>query len=183
MPLPASGAISLSAIQTEFGGSNPIGINEYYRSPNGLTTTNNTNVPLSGAISFNNFYSASAEQITLSNVAISSVGGGSQTATYTLESDGDIVRVTTPLGSADIGDWISPKASAPSNYEVLATLNSGTLTSGTTGSWLALTSNRSWTLTRAIVGAADTVNLTIQIRKGSGSTLASATVTLDAERL
>ena len=129
------------------------------------------------------FAAMGGDKISLSGVAVSSVGSGSQTATYTLESDGDVVRATTPLGSSDIGDWITPKASAPSDYEVRATLNSGTLTSGTTGSWLALTSNRSWTLTQATVGAADPVDLTIEIRKGSGATLASATVTLDAERL
>lgn len=128
------------------------------------------------------FAAVGGDRISLSGVTVSSVGSGSQTATYTLESDGDVVRETTPLGSADIGDWIDPKANAPSDYEVQATLNSGTLTSGTTGSWLALTSNRSWTLTQAIVGSATTVDLTIEIRKGSGATLASATVTLDAER-
>ena len=129
------------------------------------------------------FGAMGGDKISLSGVTVVSVGAGSQTATYTLESDGDVVRETTPLGSSDIGDWIDPKANAPSDYEVQATLNSGTLTSGTTGSWLALTSNRSWTLTRATVGAADQVDLTIEIRKGSGATLASATVTLDAERL
>lgn len=128
------------------------------------------------------FYAS--ETISLSGVAVSSTGNGSQTATYTLESDGDVVTATTPLGSADIGDWISPKASAPSDYEVRATLNSGTLNAGSsaTGSWLALTSNRSWGVTRTVVGVADTGDLTIEIRKGSGATLASANVTLDAER-
>jgi hypothetical protein len=129
------------------------------------------------------FGAIGGDKISLSGVAVASIGAGSQTATYTLESDGDVVRETTPLGSSDIGDWIDPKANAPSDYEVQATLNSGTLTSGTTGSWLALTSNRSWTLTRATVGAADTVDLTIEIRKGSGATLASAPVTLEVERL
>jgi hypothetical protein len=56
MALPASGVITLANIQTEFGGTNPIGLSEYYRSPNGLTTANNTNVPLSGAIALSNFY-------------------------------------------------------------------------------------------------------------------------------
>jgi hypothetical protein len=121
--------------------------------------------------------------ITLFGVAVSAIGsGGAQTATYTLESDGDVIIATTVDGSLDAGDWISPKASAPSDYEVRATLNSGTLTSGTTGSWLALSSNRSWTLTRVVVGVADQVDLTIEIRKGSGAVLASASVTLDAER-
>lgn len=128
------------------------------------------------------FAAMGGDRISLSGVAVSSVGSGSQTATYTLESDGDVVTATTPGGSIDAGDWIDPKANAPSDYEVRATLNSGTLSSGTTGSWLALTSNRSWTLTRVTVGAANQVQLTIEIRKGSGAALASATVTLDAER-
>lgn len=129
------------------------------------------------------FAAMGGDKIALSGVAVSSVGAGSQTATYTLESDGDVVTATTPGGSVDAGDWIDPKASAPSDYEVQATLNAGTLTSGTTGSWIALTSNRSWTLTRLTVGAATQVDLTIEIRKGAGATLASANVTLDAERV
>lgn len=129
------------------------------------------------------FGAMGGDKIQLSGVAVSSTGNGSQTATYTLESDGDVISATTPGGSVDEGDWIDPKASAPSDYEVQATLNSGTLTSGTTGSWLALSSNRSWTLTRAVVGAATQVDLTIEIRRGSGAVLASANVTLDAERL
>lgn len=60
MTLPASGAISLSDIQTEFGGSNPISINEYYKGgtyvPN---TTVNVNIPTSGVITFSNFYNGS----------------------------------------------------------------------------------------------------------------------------
>lgn len=127
--------------------------------------------------------SSGSATVSLSGVGVSSVGSGTQTATYTLESDGDVVSSTTTLGSIDIGDWISPKSAAPSDYEVRATLNSGTLTSGTTGSWLALTSNRSWTLTRIAFGPADQVDLNIEIRKGAGAVLATATVTLDAERL
>ena len=128
------------------------------------------------------FAAIGGDQIALSNVNVLSIGAGSQTATYTLESDGDVVSDSTIFGPVDEGDWITPKANAPSDYEVQATLNAGTLTSGTTGSWLALTSNRSWTLTQATVGAATQVDLTIEIRKGSGATLASATITLEAEQ-
>jgi len=63
MTLPASGALSLSQIQTEMGGSNPISLSEYYRNggivrstyPDG-TGSINSNVPTSGAISMSNFY-------------------------------------------------------------------------------------------------------------------------------
>jgi hypothetical protein len=57
MAIPSSGSIALTALQTEFGGTNPIGINEYYRG-GGLVpnSTVNNSVPTSGAISMSNFY-------------------------------------------------------------------------------------------------------------------------------
>jgi len=61
MALQGSGAISFANIQTEFGGSNPIGINEYYR--NGANVTgNNTSVPTSGTIDMADFYGTSLLQ-------------------------------------------------------------------------------------------------------------------------
>lgn len=56
MTLPASGAISLSQVQSEFGGADSISMSEYYRTPNGLVTANNTGVPQSGAISMSQFH-------------------------------------------------------------------------------------------------------------------------------
>ena len=57
MALPNSGSLSLSQIQSEFGGSNPIGLNEYYRGgslvPNHSLTGN---IAASGTISVNMFY-------------------------------------------------------------------------------------------------------------------------------
>lgn len=52
MTLQSSGAISLANVQTEFGGSNPIGINEYYGRAAGI--------PASGTISLYDFYGKSA---------------------------------------------------------------------------------------------------------------------------
>lgn len=60
MTLPASGVISLLSLQNEFGGSNPIGLNEYYRGGtyviNGLAQ--NASIPTSGTIALSNFYGA-----------------------------------------------------------------------------------------------------------------------------
>ncbi len=57
MALQTSGAISLANIQSEFGGSNPISINEYYRGgANVPNSTANNNIPTSGTISLSNFY-------------------------------------------------------------------------------------------------------------------------------
>ena len=60
MTLPNSGALSLSQIQSEFGGSNPIGLNEYYRGgANVPVHGNTTGIPSSGTISINQFYGKS----------------------------------------------------------------------------------------------------------------------------
>jgi len=59
MALQSSGIITLTNIQTEFGGSNPIGMSEYYRGGSN-TTANNTDVPTTGAISMSNFYSGTS---------------------------------------------------------------------------------------------------------------------------
>lgn len=82
---------------------------------------------------------------------------------------------------SDIGDWVTPTSNA-NLYEARATLNSGAVSSGTTGSWLALTSTRTWTVTRSVIGTAS-ANLTIEIRLagGPGTILASATVSMTAD--
>lgn len=57
MTLQSSGAISLGNIQTEFGGSNPISISEYYRGGAFVDTGSGTvGIPASGQISFSQFY-------------------------------------------------------------------------------------------------------------------------------
>lgn len=57
MTLPSSGLISFADIQSTLGGSNPIGLNEYYRGGTFLPVNGSTNVPSTGAISLNAFYS------------------------------------------------------------------------------------------------------------------------------
>ena len=61
MVLQTSGAISLANIQTEFGGTNPININEYYRGGAYVPdTAANSGIPTSGTISLNDFYGGDA---------------------------------------------------------------------------------------------------------------------------
>ncbi len=63
MTLPTTGALSLNDIQTEFGGTNPISLSEYYAGgglvATGISGTNGA-VPSSGAISISNFYGTNA---------------------------------------------------------------------------------------------------------------------------
>jgi hypothetical protein len=62
MALQTTGAITLAEIQTEFGGSNPISLSEYYAGgtyvPSGASGTNGA-VPASGQISMSQFYGTS----------------------------------------------------------------------------------------------------------------------------
>ena len=61
MALPNSGPLSLSSIQGEFGGSNPISLSEYYRGgPLVAAIANTSPIPSSGAIAVSNFYGTSA---------------------------------------------------------------------------------------------------------------------------
>lgn len=55
MAIGSTGAVSLSTVQTEFGGSNPIGINEYY----GVNSDPYKVVPRSGTISLDDFHDTS----------------------------------------------------------------------------------------------------------------------------
>ena len=75
MAIPSSGAISFSTIQTEFGGSNPIGLNEYYAGgayvPSSTSGTNGA-VPTSGAISVDKFYGTA---LTLPGAAVYTTPG------------------------------------------------------------------------------------------------------------
>mgnify|MGYP005758706689 CR=1 FL=1 len=79
MALQTSGAISLANIQSEFGASNPISINEYYRGgANVPNSSANSSIPTSGTISLSNFYggvSASADNTFNFTMSIGTAGG------------------------------------------------------------------------------------------------------------
>ena len=71
MAIPNTGAIDFAALGTEFGDTQPHSLNEFYRllGPEGSrkVTNNNTNVPTSGAVSFNDFYGTSRQATLLTS--------------------------------------------------------------------------------------------------------------------
>ena len=91
-------------------------------------------------------------------------------ATYSLLSDGQLETTSGGLSRWLIG------SSSGSNYECRATIVSGTLSSGTTGSWLALSSNRAWAVTRVSLG---TKTCTIDVEIG----LVGTSTALDTARI
>lgn len=188
MALPTSGPLSLNDIQTEFGGSNPISLSEYYAGganvPAGTTGTYGA-VPSSGTISIRNFYGTSKVVYRLDANTYSDFGVqgllAAEVAFY-VNSNGTVEATSLNSGLLDSYNWITPTTGSTSYY-VRATLNSGSLASGTTGVWEALTSNRVWTVYVPDSGGLQIANLTIAISSNSSGTniVASASISLQAE--
>ena len=116
LPTIPGSSISLSQIQTEFGGANPISMSEYYAGGSyvGSGTANATSVaiPTSGAISFSNFSGASAIQtyysgtLTQAYYTFSSSGTFSTTYQYGFIGPGQGSRSPTTLTTgATLSAW------------------------------------------------------------------------------
>lgn len=118
-----------------------------------------------------------------STIAVSTLRLSSTTATLQLDADGDIMK-SNAQGTAvtvDIGDWIAPVSAAGGNYECRATILSGTLSGGTTGTWQALSSDRFWFVTQSVIGT-KVCSFTLEIREvANPSNIVSSTVTLTAD--
>jgi hypothetical protein len=185
MPLPSSGPLALTDIQTEFGGSNPISLSEYYAGgayvPAGTTGTYGA-VPSSGAISIRNFYGTSNVVIAITNQTISAGVFSPDTAEagYRLNSNGKVYK--NQNGSlTEIETWCTPTSEA-SNYEARVTLLSGTTPSGSVGTWVALSSTRDWTIQETTAGNTTTSSIKVEIRRigTTPTTPPSATIDLSA---
>lgn len=107
---------------------------------------------------------------------------GGADARYRLSSGGSVDHYTTLTGYVAQYDWLIMGSAG--DYDARATLNSGSVAGGTTGSWLDLGSGAEWQVTDLIPdGLPQSADLTIEIRhSGSGSILASANVQISADR-
>lgn len=184
MPLPSSGPLSLANIQTEFGGSNPISLSEYYAGgglvPSGTTGTYGA-VPSSGTISIRNFYGTTNVVISISDQFIGYSSGGLTNAQvgYRLTNAGQVDELQQSTYT-NLEQWCTPTSQA-TNYEVLATLNYGSVSGDPTGSWLLLTNTREW-IVFAGINNIEQAQLTVQIRRtGTTTVLDTATITLTAD--
>jgi hypothetical protein len=102
-------------------------------------------------------------------------------AKYRLVNTGRIEATSGDNTLLDLGAWLDPGATA-NEYECRATVFSGSLTSGTTGSWLNLGTTREWSLTGPAFSGQQTCLMTLQIRRASdGEILASETISFTAE--
>ena len=87
MALPNSGALALSQIQSEFGGSNPIAMNEYYRGGSYVPSHGGTTgIPASGTIAINQFYGKSDAAPV--DTAVSGTCGSTNTGKFSTQQRG-----------------------------------------------------------------------------------------------
>lgn len=103
------------------------------------------------------------------------------TAGIKLKTNGQAQRTgfVNPAYIDITGEWLVPAIDS-SSYEVFATLDSGPLNSGTTGSWLSLGTEREWNIIQTSVGNND-AQITLQVRRiGTSITLATAIIGLHA---
>ena len=169
MALQSSGAIKLSEIQTEFGGSNPISMSEYYR--NGTyVPSNNTDVPISGTISMSDFYNGvAATVLTIStnateyNILTQAVAAGFN------NSVGGVIQVTINAGvTVNASTTHAMQTGALHASTTLTITNNGTIT-GYDGA-----AGTTQTTPGAAGGAGGTPGQAIEVNALSG---ASVTVT------
>lgn len=198
MPLPASGPISLLDLQNEFGGGNPIGLNEYYRN-GGLVGPSNTNVPTSGAISLSQFYGASGAPsgptgtVKLTPVTVTNeifMGGASSIAGLALERSGKLLAFANQYAPSwfeitPVDEWLNPESLADADFfECRAVLTSApTLVSYTdaagyvaTTAWTRLGTNgstRYWWTENAATWTQGTVTDQYRIQIRNRITLAT----------
>lgn len=87
---------------------------------------------------------------------------------------------TTDAAYTDIsGEWLA--SGLNSDFESRATLLTGTLTSGTTGTWQVLSTSREWTVAFTGANGNKECSFTLEIRRVSDSVVvATATITLRA---
>lgn len=188
MPLPSSGPLSLSDIQTEFGGVNPISLSEYYAGgglvPPGTTGTFGA-VPSSGTISIQNFYGTSNVVYRLDDANYFDVGVLNLLPAgvfFRVNSNGTIEASTFGSGVVDSYNWLTPTTGS-TTYFVRATLLSGSFSTGNTGVWEALTLDRVWSVELPENATAfKAANATFAIATDSGGTniVVSASIALQA---
>jgi len=183
MTLAASGEISLGGSVT----NRSVNL-ELSQGASAQISMNDTNVrslagvPSGAIILPTNFYNKSAgATVNFNDAVVTAAGVPAQSAGYRIDVNGFVYQVVNGVDTS-LGQWVTP-TSAGGNYEVFATVTSGSVSSGTTGSWVATSGSPLWTRAAVIAGTINIVELVMDVRAtGTGTVLDSWSVTLEAER-
>lgn len=125
-------------------------------------------------------FPAFTAQLTDRTVTASAVSPADATAAYKLDLNGSVYEAINNGADNLLETWRLSGTSA--DFESRATLNSGTLSTGTTGVWQVLSSSSVWTTQNTNdLDSTVSAGLTIEIRRVSDSVVvASAAVSLVA---
>ena len=117
MALPNSGPLSLSQIQAQFGGTNPISLSEYYGAGG---------VPVSGPLSVGDFYGKSTD-ILLTYLIVGGGGGGGGGTAFSNGGRGGkgVVIFSVPTGQAATSTTGSPTITVVGNNTIYTFKNQG----------------------------------------------------------
>lgn len=100
---------------------------------------------------------------------------------FRMDSDGLVYAQEDSAGYVSIDTWRLSGASA--DYDVRATLTSGTFTTGSNNTWENLASDRTWTR-GATINTSQTAVFTLEVRDAATLTvLGSATITIQCDRV
>lgn len=118
--------------------------------------------------------------VQINDFNVDSSASGSATAGYEISSDGKVRNQALTI----LESWLSGGGS-PSDYEVRATLTSGTIDNGTLNTWVNGSVGSAWTKTNGSRnGSTKTAIIFVEIRLASSHVVQdSATITLSAESL
>lgn len=103
-------------------------------------------------------------------------------ANITYFDDGEIEVLLAGSGAIEVGEWITPTNLAPGAYTIRADVAAGSLSYGSTGSDIAISTSPTWGVARAPGAGVGTSSCTLNftLKDGGGTTLATGTVTLQA---
>lgn len=180
MALPTSGPLTLADIQGEFGGINPIGLDEYYAGgglvPPGTSGTYGA-VPTSGQISIKNFYGTTAVVVDFSDQYIIAADFGYAQAGYWIAGAtgggvtiGNAYQFTQAGPPTLLEQWCTPTSQA-GNYEVYAAYTGSLPTGSAVNTWVATTTNPSWYVDVFGSGNSSICTLTLQVRRTGTTTV------------
>jgi hypothetical protein len=181
MTLNTSGPISLG------GSTAGQSINlELGQSATAQVSLNDTNVrtlagvPTGAIVMPTDFYGKSLATVNFVDVGVYAVNTGTAVAGYRVSSDSFDYQGINGTYTV-LAQWVTP-SSAAGNYEIFATIISGSVSAGTIGSWVATSGSPTWTRVQPVVGTS-IVELSMQVRAvGTTTVLDTWTVTLEAER-